>query len=146
MTNARFDALFGGPPRQPEAPLTQRDMDLAASVQAVTEEIVLKLAHAIAARPASATSASPAASRSTAWPTASCYARAAGSTHLWLQPAAGDAGGAIGAALAAAHLYKQDRAATQATGRHAGIVSRTRLFAGRDRAATASGRRRLRIA
>src|SRR6185436_11228626 len=47
MTNARFDALFGGPPRRPEAPLTQREMDLAASVQAVTEEIVLKLARAI---------------------------------------------------------------------------------------------------
>ncbi len=50
MTNARFDALFGGPPRKPEAPLTQREMDLAASVQAVTEEIVLKLAHAVAQR------------------------------------------------------------------------------------------------
>src|SRR5213078_2273869 len=47
MTNARFDALFGAPPRRPEAPLTQREMDLAASVQAVTEEIVLKLARAV---------------------------------------------------------------------------------------------------
>ena len=48
MTNARFDALFGAPPRKPEAPLTQREMDLAASVQAVTEEVVLKLARAVA--------------------------------------------------------------------------------------------------
>ena len=43
MTNQRFDALFGGPPRQPEAELTQREMDIAASIQAVTEEIVLRL-------------------------------------------------------------------------------------------------------
>ncbi len=50
MTNARFDALFGAPPRRPEAPLTQREMDLAASVQAITEEIVLKLARAVAPR------------------------------------------------------------------------------------------------
>src|SRR3974390_2501638 len=43
MTNARFDALFGGPPRQPEVWLSQREMDLAASIQAVTEEVVLRL-------------------------------------------------------------------------------------------------------
>src|SRR5207244_1600030 len=44
MTNRRFDALFGGPPRRPEADLTQRHMDLAASIQAVTEEVMLRLA------------------------------------------------------------------------------------------------------
>ena len=49
MTNARFDRLFGGPPRPPEGELTQREMDLAASVQAITEEIVLKLARSIRA-------------------------------------------------------------------------------------------------
>ena len=49
MTNARFDALFGGPPRKPEEWLTQREMDLAASIQAVTEEVVLRLARALAA-------------------------------------------------------------------------------------------------
>src|SRR5919109_3510603 len=48
MTNERFDALFGGPARRPEDRLTQREMDLAASIQAVTEEIVLKLARGIA--------------------------------------------------------------------------------------------------
>src|SRR5436189_11982 len=47
MTNARFAALFGGPPRDPEAPLRQRDMDLAASIQAVTEEIVLRLTRSL---------------------------------------------------------------------------------------------------
>ena len=52
MTNARFDALFGGPPRKPEIWLTQREMDLAASIQAVTEEVVLRMAaHARSPRP-----------------------------------------------------------------------------------------------
>ena len=46
MTNDKFDELFGGPARKPEELLTQRDMDLAASIQAVTEEIVLRLARA----------------------------------------------------------------------------------------------------
>ena len=48
MTNERFDELFGGPPREPEERLTQREMDLAASIQAVTEEVVLRLARALA--------------------------------------------------------------------------------------------------
>jgi carbamoyltransferase len=47
MTGDRFDALFGGPPRQPESPLTQREMDLAASVQVVTEEVMLRLARTL---------------------------------------------------------------------------------------------------
>ena len=42
MTSAKFDGLFGGPPRQPETPLTQREMDLAASIQVVTEEIMMR--------------------------------------------------------------------------------------------------------
>ena len=50
MTNGKFDALFGGPPRKPEELLTQREMDLAASIQAVTEEIVLRLTRALAAK------------------------------------------------------------------------------------------------
>jgi carbamoyltransferase len=48
MTNGKFDSLFGGPPRAPEDTLTQREMDLAASIQKVTEDVVLKLAHGIA--------------------------------------------------------------------------------------------------
>lgn len=48
MTNDKFDALLGGPARAPEAPLGQREMDLTASVQAVTEEVVIKLANGIA--------------------------------------------------------------------------------------------------
>jgi carbamoyltransferase len=48
MTNEKFDALFGGPPRKAGTALTQRDMDLAASIQAVTEEVVLRMARALA--------------------------------------------------------------------------------------------------
>ena len=49
MTNEKFDELFGGPPRKPETWLTQREMDLAASIQAVTEEVVMRLTRSIAA-------------------------------------------------------------------------------------------------
>ncbi len=99
MTSPAFDALFGGPPRRPEQQLTQREMDLAASIQAVTEEVVLRLArHA----------------RSVTGERALCLAGgvalncvANGKLHragifddIWVQPAAGDAGGALGAALA----------------------------------------------
>jgi carbamoyltransferase len=106
MTNARFEALFGGPARAPEAPLTQRDMDLAASVQAVTEEIVLRLTRAIAAE-------TGARNLCLAGGVAlNCVAngkilRDGHFDRLWIQPAAGDAGGALGAALAAYHLYKK---------------------------------------
>ncbi len=106
MTNARFAALFGGPPRAAEAPLSQRDMDLAASIQAVTEEIVLRLTRSIAAE-------TGAKNLCLAGGVAlNCVAngkvlRDGHFEHLWIQPAAGDAGGALGAALAAYHLYKK---------------------------------------
>jgi carbamoyltransferase len=106
MTNARFEALFGGPARAPEAPLTQRDMDLAASVQAVTEEIVLRLSRALAAE-------TGARNLCLAGGVAlNCVAngkvlRDGSFERIWIQPAAGDAGGALGAALAAYHLYKK---------------------------------------
>ena len=103
MTNSKFDALFGGPPRQPESKLTQREMDLAASVQAVTEEVVIKLARGIA--------------KSTGQRNLclaggvalNCVAngkllRENIFDNIWVQPAAGDAGGAIGAALGTYHL------------------------------------------
>jgi carbamoyltransferase len=105
MTNARFDELFGGPARRPESPLTQRDMDLAASVQVVTEEILLKLARSLATE-------SGEHNLCLAGGVAlNCVAngkllRQGAFDRLWLQPAAGDAGGAVGAALVAAHLYK----------------------------------------
>ena len=104
MTSERFDALFGGPPRAPEAPLTQRDMDLAASIQAVTEEIVLRLTRSIAAE-------TGARNLCLAGGVAlNCVAngkvlRDGRFERLWIQPAAGDAGGALGAALAAYYLH-----------------------------------------
>jgi carbamoyltransferase len=106
MTNARFEALFGGPARPPEAPLTQRDMDLAASVQAVTEEIVLRLTRAIAAETGTRNLCLA------GGVALNCVAngkilRDGHFERLWIQPAAGDAGGALGAALAAYHLYKK---------------------------------------
>jgi len=104
MTSRRFDELFGGPPRKPEQWLTQREMDLAASIQLVTEQIMLKLTHAAA--------------KSTGerylclagGVALNCVAngkvlRQADFARLWIQPAAGDAGGAIGAALTAYHLH-----------------------------------------
>ncbi len=103
MTNARFDALFGGPPRKPESPLTQREMDLAASIQAVTEDVVLRLAAGIAAE----TGASDLCLAGGV--ALNCVAngkllRAGSFKRVWVQPAAGDAGGALGAALAAQHI------------------------------------------
>ncbi|MBK9653922.1 MAG: carbamoyltransferase [Rhodanobacteraceae bacterium] len=102
MTNARFHALFGGPPRAAEAPIEPRHLDLAASIQKLTEEIVLKLATAL--------------QRQTGerhlclagGVALNCVAngkllREAGFDAIWIQPAAGDAGGALGAALAHWH-------------------------------------------
>jgi carbamoyltransferase len=105
MTNERFDALFGGPPRRPEQSLAQRHMDLAASVQAVLEEIVLRLTRSLAQEtkiPHLAMAGGVA---------LNCVAngkvlRDGKFNRIWIQPAAGDAGGALGAALAAYHLFK----------------------------------------
>ncbi len=105
MTNARFDALFGAPARRPEAPLTQREMDLAASVQAVTEEVVLKLAGAIA-RETGERNLCLAGGVALNCVANGKLQKQGSFDQLWLQPAAGDAGGAVGAALVAAHLYK----------------------------------------
>ena len=105
MTNARFDALFGAPPRKPEAPLTQRDMDLAASVQAVTEEVVLKLADAIA-RETGENNLCLAGGVALNCVANGKLQKQGSFAKLWLQPAAGDAGGALGAAFVATHMYK----------------------------------------
>jgi carbamoyltransferase len=102
MTNGAFDKLFGGPPRQPESELTQREMDLAASVQVVTEEIMLRMARHV--------------QRETGMENL-CLAggvalncvgngrllREGAFKRLWIQPAAGDAGGALGVALTIYH-------------------------------------------
>ncbi len=104
MTNARFDELFGGPRRKPEELLTQRHMDLAASVQVALEEVILRMTRALAAE-------SAAKNLCLAGGVAlNCVAngkilRDGRFQDLWIQPAAGDAGGAVGAALAAFHLH-----------------------------------------
>ncbi len=98
MTSRRFHDLFGGPPREPEGELTQKEMDLARSIQEVTEEVVLRMARHAA---------------TTTGQTRACLAggvalncvangrllREGPFEELWIQPAAGDAGGAVGAAL-----------------------------------------------
>lgn len=104
MTNDLFSGLFNGPPRTPESPITQREADIAASIQQVTEEIVLRLARTVRKE------------------TGHEYLCLAGGVALncvangrllrekifrdiWIQPAAGDAGGAVGAALSIWHQY-----------------------------------------
>ena len=104
MTNARFDALFEAPPRDPESWLTQRDMDLAASVQAVTEEVVLRLTRALATEIGMSNLCLA------GGVALNCVAngkvlRDARFRKIWIAPAAGDAGGALGAALAACHHH-----------------------------------------
>ena len=104
MTNARFDRLFGGPARKPEELLTQKHMDLAASIQAVLEDVVLRMARSLAAetRMRNLCLAGGVA--------LNCVAngkilRDGCFENIWIQPAAGDAGGALGAALAAYHWF-----------------------------------------
>lgn len=109
MTNERFHRLFGGPPRIAESQLTQKEMDLAASIQVVTEEIVLKIATSL---------------QKETGMDALCMAGGVALNcvangkilekgifkHVWIQPASGDAGGAIGAALSVWHrLHDQPR-------------------------------------
>jgi len=105
MTNERFDALFGGPRRAPEERLTQREMDLAASIQVVTEEVVLKLANGIA-RETGEKNLCLAGGVALNCVANGKLLRKKYFDRLWLQPAAGDAGGALGAALVAHHLHK----------------------------------------
>jgi carbamoyltransferase len=102
MTSSKMDELFGGPPRADEDEITQREMDIAASIQVVTEEIVLRMArhaHAITGASKLAMAGGVA---------LNCVAngrvlREGPFDEVWVQPAAGDAGGALGAALFAWH-------------------------------------------
>lgn len=106
MTNARFADLFGGPARELEAPLTQREMDLAASVQAVTEEVVIKLARRIKTQTGE-TNLCLAGGVALNCVANGKLLREKIFDAIWIQPAAGDAGGALGAALAAYYLMLQ---------------------------------------
>ncbi|HSD59655.1 MAG TPA: carbamoyltransferase, partial [Burkholderiales bacterium] len=104
MTNRRFDELFGGPPRKPEERLSQRHMDLAASIQAVTEEAMLRLTRSIA-RETGAENLCLAGGVALNCVANGEVLREGRFRHIWIQPAAGDAGGALGAALAAYHGF-----------------------------------------
>ena len=112
MTNKKFDLLFGGPPRLPEAELTQREMDLAASIQKVTEDIVVQIAKGIAEETGERNLCLA------GGVALNCVAngillREKIFDNIWIQPAAGDAGGALGAALSVWHLhYNNDRKIT----------------------------------
>jgi carbamoyltransferase len=103
MTSPRFHALFGGEPRGEQDPLTQRDMDLAASIQAVTDDVVLRLTRSIA-NETGAKQLCLAGGVALNCVANGKIARDGKFERLWVQPAAGDAGGALGAALAAYHL------------------------------------------
>jgi carbamoyltransferase len=118
MTSTRFDALFGGPPRDPETEIEQRHMDLAASIQAVTEDVVLAIGREVhrATGERHLVMAGGVA--------LNCVAngrllREGPFDDIWIQPAAGDAGGALGAALFAWHqLLEQPRPATTTDRQH----------------------------
>ena len=105
MTNDRFHDLFGGPPRQPEEQVTQREMDIAASIQAVTEEVVLRLTRALA-RDTGVTNLCLAGGVALNCVANGKVLRDGTFKNMWVQPAAGDAGGALGAALTAVHLFQ----------------------------------------
>lgn len=104
MTNADFHDLFEGPPRQPESRITRREMDLAASIQLITEEVLLKIARHLR-------NLTGLANLCMAGGVAlNCVAngkllREKIFDQIWIQPAAGDAGGALGAAMLGAHCY-----------------------------------------
>ncbi|MGB8368110.1 MAG: carbamoyltransferase [Limisphaerales bacterium] len=106
MTNEKFHQLFGGPPRRPEEKIEQRHMDVAHSIQLVTQEIMLLLAR-------HAREVTGLKNLCLAGGVAlNCVAnglilREKIFERIWIQPAAGDAGGALGAALAAWHLHKE---------------------------------------
>ena len=104
MTSRKFHVLFGGPPRDPETQLTQRQMDLAASVQKVTEEIMLRLTRSLA-KTYEIKNLCLAGGVALNCVGNGKVLRDGAFEHIWIQPAAGDAGGSLGAALAAYHKH-----------------------------------------
>jgi carbamoyltransferase len=104
MTNRRFHGLFGGPPRRPESKLTQRDMDLARSIQEVTEEIMFRMAKHVR-RQTGVKHLCLAGGVALNCVANGRILREGIFDQIWIQPAAGDAGGALGAALFVWHQY-----------------------------------------
>jgi carbamoyltransferase len=104
MTNRKFDKLFGGPPRKPEEELTQREMDIAASIQKVTETIILKIGRHVHEKTGQLNLCMA------GGVALNCVAngillREGAFENIWVQPSAGDAGAALGASLAVWHHY-----------------------------------------
>ena len=104
MTNERFSALFGQPVRTPDKPLTGFHMDVAASIQAVLDEAVLRLTRSIAKK-TGAKNLCLAGGVALNCVANGSVLRDGAFENIWIQPAAGDAGGALGAALAAVHIF-----------------------------------------
>ncbi len=104
MTNDRFDGLFDGPPRKMESPITQREMDIASSIQKVTEEIVLRLGRTVQ-RELDVEHLCLAGGVALNCVANGRLLREGPFRDIWVQPAAGDAGGAVGAALVIWHEY-----------------------------------------
>src|SRR2546422_534705 len=112
MTNGAFDDLFGGPPRMPESKLTQREMDLARSIQVVCEEIMLRMARTVH-RETGLANLCLAGGVALNCVGNGRLLREGPFKRLWIQPAAGDAGGALGVAQLIWHRYcKQPRRVT----------------------------------
>src|SRR5256885_10110666 len=97
MTNDKFDDLFGGPPRKPESRITRREMDLAASIQKALEEVILNMA-THAAKETGADDLVMAGGVALNCVANGKILKAGVFDHIWIQPAAGDAGGALRAA------------------------------------------------
>ena len=119
MTNKRFDQLFGGPPRDAESEITQKEMDIARSIQVVTEEIVLRLANTVQSETGQKNLCLA------GGVALNCVAngrlvRESKFDNIWIQPAAGDAGGAIGAAYSIWHEYLDNPRQTPAQDAMAG--------------------------
>ena len=104
MTNAAFDQIFGGRPRRPESKITQREMDLARSIQVITEEAMLKMA-AYVHKETGLTKLCLAGGVALNCVANGRLVRESPFGDIWIQPAAGDAGGALGIALAIWHRY-----------------------------------------
>ena len=114
MTSKKFEKLFGAPAREPEAELTQREMDIARSIQAVTEEVVLRLARTVHKETGQKNLCLA------GGVALNCVAngrllREGPFESIWIQPASGDAGGAIGAALSVHHEYLEKPRTTSQT-------------------------------
>ena len=139
MTSKAFDALFGGPPRKPESPLTQREMDLARSIQVVCEEVMLRMAHT-AHRRTGLDNLCLAGGVALNCVGNGRLLREGPFGNLWIQPAAGDAGGALGAA----YLLSSRRQAARSERRSRfdeRLLSGSGVLAQTDRAVSEVGRR-----